>query len=73
VILSPIASLLQTTKQCKVKKVEIRVALPHVPRYPTDYVTRLEQRATRSGGVFVSLIFDYSVIAWIVGSVPLSP
>jgi hypothetical protein len=39
VILSLIASLLRTAKQYKAKKVEIRVALLHVPRFPTNYVT----------------------------------
>jgi hypothetical protein len=38
VILSLIASLLRTAEQCKAKKVEIRVALLHVPRFPTNYV-----------------------------------
>jgi hypothetical protein len=40
VILSLIASLLRTAEQCKAKKVEIRVALLHVPRFPTNYVIR---------------------------------
>jgi hypothetical protein len=39
VILSLIASLLRTAEQYKAKKVEILVALLHVPRYPTDYFT----------------------------------
>jgi hypothetical protein len=39
VILSLIASLLRTAEQRDTKKVEIRVALLHVPRFPTDYVS----------------------------------
>jgi hypothetical protein len=38
VILSLIVLLLRTAEQCKAKKVEIRVALLHVPRFPTNYV-----------------------------------
>ena len=38
-ILSLIASLLRTAERCKAKKIEIRIALLHAPRFPTDYVT----------------------------------
>lgn len=41
VILSLIVSLLRIVEQYKAKKVEIRVALLHVPRFPTDYVISL--------------------------------
>jgi hypothetical protein len=42
VILSLIALLLRTAEQYKAKKVEIRVALLHVPRFLTDYVTTIQ-------------------------------
>jgi len=41
VILSLIASLLRTAERCNAKKVEICVALLHVPRYPTDYISAI--------------------------------
>jgi hypothetical protein len=57
VILSLIASLLRTAEQCKAKKVEIRVALLHVPRFPTNYVNPvLDPHAS-------NLIFSSQILA----------